>query len=463
MLRAASVDNQLRVAIVGAGPAGFYVASHLLKQHPSVAIDVFERLPTPFGLVRAGVAPDHQKDKSVVRTFDKVAASQGFRLIGNVGYGRDVTLTDLRSHYHQVVFTTGARHDRELGIAGENLDGSHSAADFVAWYNGHPDYADLEFNLDKDAAVVVGLGNVALDVARMLLRSHEDLRVTDMADYAIEALRHSRVRTVYLLGRRGPAQAAFTPAELAEMAELADVQIARDEADLDDLSKAALAESGTRNARKNVAMIRELASGMHTDLPAHRGRLAIRFFVSPVALLGNDAGEVRAVRIVRNEAYLDEEGHLRARPTGEETELPAGLVFRSVGYRSEPLPDLPFDAQLGRVPNQLGRVSGPRGDDYTGLYVAGWLKRGPVGVIGTNKTDAKETVEQMLADVDQLPQPPSHPDELVRRLRDNGARVVGFADWQAIDTVEVSAGVAAGRPRRKLTRISDLLDAAFRK
>ena len=239
-LGADSADDRLLVAIVGAGPAGFYVASHLLKQNHPVAIDVYERLPTPFGLVRAGVAPDHQKDKSVVRAFDKVARSPGFRLIGNVQYGRDVTLDDLKSHYHQVVFATGAHHDRELGIPGEDLAGSHSAADFVAWYNGHPDYADLEFNLDTEAAVVVGLGNVALDVARMLLRSHEDLRGTDMADYAIEALRSSRVRTVYLLGRRGPAQAAFTPVELAEVTELADVEIARDEADLDALSKAGI-------------------------------------------------------------------------------------------------------------------------------------------------------------------------------------------------------------------------------
>src|SRR5712692_5535491 len=385
--------NPLRVAIIGAGPSGFYVAEHLLN-HPElvVEIDLIERLPTPYGLVRGGVAPDHPKIKSVTATYDKIAAHPGFHYYGGVEFGRHLTFDDLRELYHQIVFTTGAQTDQRMGIPGEDLQGSSPATAFVAWYNGHPDFCDLQFDFSHECAAVVGVGNVAVDVARILCRTPEELAATDIADYALEALRHSRIKKVHMLGRRGPAQAVFTNPELKELGELAgaDARVLPEEVALDDLSRAALEKSQDRATYRKLELLQKYAA---QKAPTKLRRLIIRFLVSPVELLGNGDGQVAAVRLVKNTLYATEAGTLRPSPTEQCELLPGGLVFRCVGYRGVPLPGVPFDERWGVILNQKGRVLHSETlQPRIGEYTAGWIKRGPTGVIGTNKPDALETV-----------------------------------------------------------------------
>jgi ferredoxin/flavodoxin---NADP+ reductase len=455
----------LRVAIVGAGPAGFYAAEYLLKQTgPVVEVDLFDQLPTPFGLVRTGVAPDHQKIKNVTRVFEKVADNPRFRFFGNVCFGKDIRLEDLHAHYHQVLFTTGAQSDRSLGIPGEDLDRSHSATEFVAWYNGHPDFRDRTFDLSHERVVVVGIGNVAIDVARVLCRTPEELAETDIADYALEALRESRVREVVMLGRRGPAQAAFTFPEVKELGEMADsdVRTHADEVALDPISQAALAANPDRQLEKVVALLQGYADRPSTGKSK---RIVIRFLASPVELIDDGKGGVGAVRIVRNE-LVEKNGRISPRPTDHFEEIDAGMVFRSVGYRGVPLEGVPFREDWAVIPNEAGRVLGTEGAPLSGLYVAGWIKRGPSGVIGTNKPDAQETAAAMLADAAEgRVQDPQHPtaaaaEEFVR-ARQPGC--LTYADWKHLDAHEIALGQASGRPRVKLTCLEDMLEALAKK
>ncbi|MEP0548662.1 MAG: FAD-dependent oxidoreductase [Rhodothermales bacterium] len=448
--------SPLHVAIVGAGPAGFYAAECLLR-HDGVAVDLFDRLPTPFGLVRSGVAPDHQKIKNVTRVFERVADHPRFRFFGNVCFGEHLTLADVAEHYHQVLFTTGAQTDRSLGIPGEDLPGSHSATEFVAWYNGHPEFRDCAFDLRCERAVVVGVGNVAVDVARILCRTPDELAATDIADYALDALRESRVREVVLLGRRGPLQAAFTYPEVKELGEMedADVLARPEEVALDPLSEAELEAAQDRQATKQVALLQDYAERSPSG---KRRRIVLRFLVSPTEILGND--RVEGVRIVRNELVDDGSDRLRPRPTGETEEIEAGLVFRSVGYRGVALTGVPFDERRGIVPNEGGRVTDADGTPIPGLYVAGWIKRGPSGVIGTNKPDAHETANAMLEDADRgVTLGPAAPDaEAAERLvRTRQPACFDYADWRRLDAHEVALGEAAGRPRVKLTSVEDML------
>ena len=456
----------LRVAIIGAGPTGFYVADHLLR-NPGVAVevDMLDRLPTPYGLVRLGVAPDHQKIKFVTNAFDKVAASPGFRFFGGVDFGKHVTLADLRAHYHQIVYCTGAQTDRRMGIPGEDLAGSHPATEFVAWYNGHPDYRDCMFDLSQESVAVVGVGNVAVDVVRILCRTPEELATTDIADYALDALKRSRVKEVYLLGRRGPAQAAFTNPEVKELGELADADVTArpEEVELDPLSQAAVERSGDRATQKKVEILKSYARRQ----PSGKSRrLILRFLVSPVELLGDGAGGVAALRLVRNELYATSTGALQPRATDRFENLPAGLVFRSVGYRGVPLTGVPFNESWGVILNAKGRVLDPdTKQPIAGEYTAGWIKRGPTGVIGTNKPDAAETVECMFEDLargavlEPVRPEAAAAEALVRQRQPN---FVSYADWLKLDAIEVSRGRAQGRPRVKFTRIEDMLAALGR-
>ena len=449
-------ENPLRVAIIGSGPAGFYTVSNFMKQKDLVVrMDMYDRLPTPFGLVRAGVAPDHQKDKSVTRAYDKSAQTPGFRFFGNIEYGKHISLEDLQQYYHQVIFTTGAQVDRNLDIPGEDLAGSHSATEFVAWYNGHPDFADLEFDLSVDSVAIVGMGNVAMDVARILSKTPEELADTDIADYALEALRHSKVRNIYLLGRRGPAQAAFTPPEIKEMGELADcdVCVLPDEAKLDAVSLADMEANPDKNVEKNVGYITEYAARPRSN---KKKLLTVRFLVSPTELVGAD-GRVKAIRLVKNEPYLDDRGTVRPRATDVTEELPVGIVFRSVGYRGVALPGIPFHESWGTIENDRGRVQSSDGEQVTGLYTAGWIKRGPTGVIGTNKTCAQETVQCMVEDASQGKLWSPGGDDIEPLLRKRQPDLISYADWQEIDRVEVTKGEAEGRPRVKFTRVKDML------
>ncbi|MGI8593798.1 MAG: FAD-dependent oxidoreductase [Solirubrobacteraceae bacterium] len=454
-------ENPLRVAVIGSGPAGFYAAGQLLgKKAQHVArVDVFDRLPTPWGLVRAGVAPDHPNIKAVSRVFEKTAGHEGFRFFGNVELGRDLDVSDLRRHYHAVIFAVGAQSDRRMGIPGEELPGSWGATDFVAWYNAHPDYRHLDFDLNCARAVVVGNGNVALDVARMVALTHDELRVTDVADHALEALRESQIREIVVLGRRGPLQAAFTNPELRELGEMieADVSVEVCEADLDPLSRALLDESDI-TARKNVDILTAYSKRPPAGRPT---RLVLRFLASPVEILGDE--RVEGIVIERNELVRDEEsGALRARPTGERETISCGLVLRSIGYRGVALPGVPFDEPSAVIPNDGGRVL-EDGEPRRGEYVTGWIKRGPSGVIGTNKKDSGETVALLLADLEAerlLDPPDPDTDAIEDLLRDRGVEVVTQEGWEAIDEHERGRGEPSDRPRAKLTSFEELLEQA---
>jgi ferredoxin--NADP+ reductase len=464
--RPGTPERPLRVAIVGAGPAGYYAADALLRQDEVVVdVDMFDRLPTPYGLVRLGVAPDHQKIKNVTTTFDKIAAHPRFRFFGCVELGRDISADDLRRHYHQIVYCTGAQTDRRMGIPGEDLKNSHPATEFVAWYNGHPDYRDCQFDLTQERVAIVGVGNVAVDVARILCRSTEELARTDIAEDALEALAQSQVKEVYLLGRRGPAQAAFTNPEIKELGELpnADLVVRADEVELDPVSRAALERDPDRAIRKKVEILQEFARRPATGKPR---RLIVRFLMSPVALLGDAVGSVRAIRLVKNRLSATDTGSLLAKPTGELEDLPAGLVFRSVGYRGLPLADVPFQDATGVVPNVRGRVVDPTTPQpRVGEYVAGWIKRGPTGVIGTNKPDSVETVACMMEDLGlgRVLAPAAPGAEAVEQLvRERQIECVSYGDWRRLDELEIARGRPLGRPRVKFTRIKDMLAALGR-
>ena len=433
----------LRVAIVGSGPAGFYAAGALLSADQPVEVDMIERLPTPWGLVRLGVAPDHPKLKTVSRAFERIAEQPGFRFLGNVELGRDLRHDDLVRLYDAVIYAVGAQTDRRLGIPGEDLPGSWAATELVAWYNGHPDYQQLEFDLDVERAVVIGNGNVALDVARMLALTPEELAPTDATDASIEAIAASSLREIVVVGRRGPAQAAFTTPELQEMGDLAGADVIVDPADLEG------ADPKDTNSERNLAVLRDFAACEPTGKPR---RVVFRFFHSPVAILGDE--RVEGVDLVCNELDANE----RAVPTDEHETISCGLVFRSVGYHGVELPGVPFDPASGTIPNERGRVS-------PGVYCAGWIKRGPTGVIGTNKKDAAETVETLLEDAAAgrlEPKPDATAVAVDALLFERGVDVVEYDGWMAIDEAERTAGEKSGRPRVKLCSWDELLAAAGR-
>jgi ferredoxin--NADP+ reductase len=466
MTQLGTEGHPLRVAIIGSGPSAFYAADHLLKQTEVVVeVDMFDRLPTPFGLVRGGVAPDHQKIKTVTKVFNQIASNPRFRFFGYVEYGTDITHAELAEHYHQVLYATGAQTDRTMNIPGENLIGSHPATEFVAWYNGHPDFRDAQFDFSQERIAVVGVGNVAIDVARILSLSHEELAKTDMADYAIEALSQSKIKEVYLLGRRGAAQAAFTTPEVKELDEMEESDVIVDpvEAALDPLSAAELERSQDKAAKKKV----EILQGYAQRPPEGKAkRLYIRFLVSPVEIIGDEQRRVRKLRLVKNELYATDTGSIAARATDQFEELDVGMVFRSVGYRGVPLPEVPFHERWGVILNQKGRVLDPATNEpRVGEYTAGWIKRGPSGVIGTNKPDAVETVNCMLEDLaaGKTWQPGQPSRESVEALvRGRKPNFVSFADWQQLDAIEQARGAEQGRPRVKFTSIADALAALGR-
>ena len=447
----------LRVAVVGSGPAAFYAAAALLaSEDPRVDVDMIERLPTPWGLVRLGVAPDHPQLKTVSKAFEKIAARPGFRFFGNVQVGRDVTHDELASLYDAVVYAVGSQTDRRLGIPGEDLPGSWAATELVAWYNGHPDFQHLEFDLSHERAVVIGNGNVALDVARMLALTSEELAPTDTTDAAIDAIVSSGIREIVVLGRRGPVQAAWTSTELGELGELAgaDVVVDSKELELDPVSQAELA--GASNiVQRNVEILREFASRNRKGKPRV---VRLRFRASPVAILGEE--RVEGVEVIRNRLEPDGRGSVRAIASDESEVIPCGIVFRSVGYRGVGVPGVPFDEPAGTIPNAEGRVLDASGAPVRGLYCAGWIKRGPTGVIGTNKKDATETVERLLDDARAGRLAPRSGARVEDLLGERGVEVVMYAGWEAIDALERARGEPRGRPRLKLATWDELTTAA---
>lgn len=453
-------SKQTRVAIIGSGPAGFYAAEHLQKKlGQNVSIDMFDKLPTPHGLVRSGVAPDHQKIKSVTKIYDRIASKPEFRFFGLVEFGKDITIDELKEHYHQIVIATGAQTDRRMNIPGEDLKGSHTATEFVAWYNGHPDYTAHEFDLSKEKVAIVGMGNVAVDVARILCRSEEELKETDIAQYAFEKLINSNIREVYMLGRRGPAQAAFTNPEIKELTKMANAGLhtKKDEVKPDSLTLDYLEKNPDRSATRKIEILEETA----TREVSKPKKLTIRFLVSPVELIGDEHGNVSKIKLVKNELYLSDEGTLRPRPTEQFEELEVDLVFRSIGYHGIPLPGVPFKESWGVIPNNRGRVT-ENGREVTGLYVTGWIKRGPSGVIGTNKTDSGETVSCMVEDIEKnniLNPSKADGDSVSRLIKERQPKYISYQDWLRIDEIERKRGEQLGRPRLKFTDIDEMLDA----
>ncbi|RJO76487.1 4Fe-4S dicluster domain-containing protein [Nocardia panacis] len=448
----------LRVAIVGAGPAACYAAEDLLRRCDA-QVEMFDRLPTPWGLVRAGVAPDHPETKLVSGMFESAFRRDTLQYYLNVEVGTHISHEELLAHHHAVIYAVGASTDRRLGVPGEDLPGSHSATEFVAWYNGHPDYAEHVFDLSGERAVIVGNGNVALDVARVLTMDPQELAKTDIADHALAALRQSNIREVVVLGRRGPLQAAYTSPEFLALGHLKGVDIVIDAAEttLDAGSRALLEDPEAEPALRLKYNLAVEYSQARRD-PAHR-RIVFRYLAAPTALNGADA--VTSADFAHNE-LVEENGQLVARATDRTERVEAGLVLRSIGYRGEPVPDLPFDDRRGVVPNEHGRVIGADGAPLPGVYVSGWIKRGPRGVIGSNRVDAEETVEQVITDftAGRLTAPKGDRAALKTLLAQRNADLVDRDGWRAIDQAEKAAGKSAGRPRVKLTSREDLLEAA---
>jgi ferredoxin/flavodoxin---NADP+ reductase len=454
------MGHPARIAIVGAGPAGAFTAAALLRSHGDVEIDLLERLPTPWGLLRGGVAPDHQEIKRLEDRFHSETLGRGCRFLGNVEVGVDVSHAELMSHYSAVIYATGAQTDKSLGIPGEDLPGSWAATEFVAWYNGHPDYRELDFDLSAKRAVVIGNGNVAADVTRMLTLGAEELGRTDVADHALELLSGSAIEEVVVLGRRGPAQAAFTSAELRELGRLDGVGLRVGEAELDPVSSQWLDEEGTFTARKNVELLREFAAS--PPRPDAARSIELRFLTSPVEIVGD--GRVEGVTVRRNRIVRGDDGRLAAEPAGGDVEtIECGLVLRSVGYRAVPLPDVPFDERYFVLPNERGRVLTPDGDAVPGVYTVGWIKRGPTGILGTNKRDAEETVACLVEDLNSgrlsEPERPGR-DAVDALLAERKPGLVDADGWKAIATHELERGRAEDRPRVKLASREELLSAA---
>jgi ferredoxin--NADP+ reductase len=455
----APVDRPLRVGVVGAGPAGFYLTQALTRAGEDVHVDLFERLPSPHGLVRYGVAPDHDEVKSKSFVFDQILAHDRVRYFGNVAFGADLTRAEALQHYDAIAYTVGASQDRDLGIPGEDLPGSLSATSFVAWYNGHPDHQDLSPPVGRAREVaVVGLGNVALDVTRMLLTDPDALAATDLAPGALAALRGADVQDVHIIGRRGPSQANFTPKELRELSELPGVQVL---VDPDHIARDRPGDDADDRAARNL----ELFTGFSKDHGTPRApgvrRVHVHFFASPVEVLGSD--RVEGVRIEHN-ALVERGGRLRPEGTGEHTELGCGMLLRSVGYRSAPLPDVPFDPARGVIPNADGRVLGADDRVRPREYASGWVRRGPSGVIGTNKTDAEEVARHIVADLDALhPDVRPEPDAILGLLEAKGARVVTAEDWRYLAREEKWRGSRVGRRAIKFTSVEAMLDALDRR
>jgi ferredoxin--NADP+ reductase len=438
-----------RAAIVGSGPAGFYAAEFLLRA--GLAVDLFEKLPAPFGLVRYGVAPDHQTIKRVAAAFDRTAKQPGFRFRGNVEVGRSVAVEELASAYDVVILAYGASTDRHLGVPGESLEGSHAATAFVAWYNSHPEHRANRYDLSSERAVVVGIGNVALDVARVLVRNPEELKGTDIAEPALSALRESRVREVVLLGRRGPAEAAFDQGELADIVGLSGVEVV-----VEGATSFVVPEGAEAAVRKNVEYLATLPR--EASAKAER-RVRLRFLASPNEVLG-DGRRVTGLRFEENE-LVESGGKSVARGTGRMHDLETGLVIRSIGYHGTPIPGVPFDAKRGVIPNQGGRVLAEGGRPTPGLYVTGWIKRGPSGLIGTNKACAKETADAALADLASIAPRTVTASDIDRRLEEKGVRVVDYAAWRLVDQVELDRGKSLGKVRDKISTVEEMLAAAL--
>ena len=459
-----SAARAVRVAIVGSGPSGFFAAGHLLGNRDiRFEVDVFDRLPAPYGLLRSGVAPDHQTIKRIDKVYKKTAAKEGFRFFGNTKVGADIPVATLAKHYDQVIYAVGSEDSRSLNIPGIDLNGSDSATAFVGWYNAHPDFVDRTYDLEQTTSVVVvGVGNVSMDVARILAQDPEELASTDISEEALAVLRKSAVRDIVVLGRRGLAQAAFTHQEIKELAHQsnADLVVIPEEVALDERSEAYLESNPDTSVQKNIDIV-------HEQIPKGEGdkarKIRLRLRVSPVEVHGED-GSVTGVTIEHNELVLDEAGNLRPRGTGKRERIASQLMLRAVGYRGIPIEGLPFDERTGIITNRDGRVCMP--DDSETLmpntYVVGWAKRGPTGLVGTNRGDARHTVDAMIADLDGRilsDDPAKTPEAAAEMVFQHQPDAVTYEDWQYLDEIELKRGESMGKIRDKFLRVDDMLQA----
>ncbi|MDO9458312.1 FAD-dependent oxidoreductase [Nocardioides sp.] len=444
--------RNFRVAVVGAGPAGIYAADYLTQERDDITVDLLEQLPAPYGLVRYGVAPDHPRIKEIIKALGRVLARDRIRFLGNVSYGTDLKLADLRRHYDAVVFSTGASTDRELDLPGVDLPGSHGAADFVSWYAGHPDAPESWPTGDATSVAVIGAGNVALDVARMLAKPADEQLVTEIADNVHRGLAASTVTDVHLFARRGPAQVKFTPMELRELSHSpeVDVVVHPEGFEIDEASQTAISSNkGTR------LVVDTLLKYLEAEPTGASRRIHIHLCQAPVEILGD--GRVEAIRTERMEL----QGDASVRGTGEYVDTPVQAVYRAVGYRPSPVADLPYDQAAGLVPNEAGRVLDLDGETVPGTYVTGWIRRGPVGLIGHTKSDASQTVASLVADLEVLPaREEQDPDAILEHLAERGVSVTTLEGWGRIDAHEIGLGEAAGRTRVKVVPREEMLRIA---
>ena len=449
-------QNPLLVAIVGSGPSGFYAAEALIKSDIAVKVDLLERLPSPYGLVRSGVAPDHQKLKQAIKLYEKIAASADFNLIANVTVGTDLSVEELRQSHHAIIFTSGAESDRKLGVPGEDLAGSYTATEFVGWYNGHPDYRDREFDLSHDVAVIIGQGNVAADVSRILSKTVDELKHTDIAQHALDALAESKIKEIHVIGRRGPAQAKLTPKELREFGELADCSpvVLPEDMTLNPESEKELEEKSNVASKKIYDLFCEFSK---RDIVSSKSRKCFfSFLMGPKELVGNS----RLEKVVLEKNGLSGEPFKQsARGTGETIELESGILFRSIGYRGVPIEGVPFHESWGTIPNEKGRVTDNDNNVVPQFYTAGWIKRGPSGIIGTNRACSVETVECLLQDIAQLDDGSKKAGAagILTVLESNNSRHISYDDWKKIDAKEIERGEPKGKPREKYTYIDEML------
>lgn len=456
MTQLGTETHPLQVAIIGSGPSGFYAAEALLKSGKSVRVNMLERLPNPYGLVRSGVAPDHPKLKQAIQVFEKIAQTPGFNFIGNVTVGRDLTLEDLHRTHHALIFTCGAESDRRLGIPGEELPGSYTATEFVGWYNGHVDYRNRVFDLSHETAVIIGQGNVAADVARILAKEVDELKDTDIAAHALECLAKSRIRNIYIVGRRGPVQAKFTSKELKEFGHLNNCVpfIDPEELALNPESEAELADINNPGSQKNLELFRQFTE---TSTSGKQRRCIFTFLKSPIEIRGSS--KVESI-VLENNRLSGAAFKQSARGAGTTLEIPAGIIFRSIGYKGKPLPGLPFDTDRGVFPNTLGRITDQNDNPIPQLYTAGWIKRGPSGIIGTNRACGVETVNSLLNDIDLLATNERKPgaEGIYPILDKKKVRHINFMNWKKIDQHEIDLGSTKGKPREKITSVTEMLN-----
>jgi ferredoxin/flavodoxin---NADP+ reductase len=456
MAKLGSEDNPLLVAIVGSGPSGFYAAEALIKSDIKVKVDILERLPSPYGLVRSGVAPDHQKLKQVIELYKKTADSPDFNLIANVNVGTDITIEELCESHHAVIITSGAETDRKLGVPGEDLHGSYTATEFVGWYNGHPDYRDREFDLSHEVAVIIGQGNVAADVSRILSKTVDELKTTDIAQHALDVLAESKIKRIHVIGRRGPAQAKFTPKELREFGELSDCNsiVLEEDMKLNPESEKELEEKSNIGSKKIYDQFcefskREADSGKSKNC-------YFEFLMGPKELIG----DTKLEKVILEKNQLSGEPFKQsARGTGELIELETGILFRSIGYRGVPIAGIPFHESWGTIHNEMGRITDENGNIVPQLYTAGWIKRGPSGIIGTNRACSVETVQCLLEDITKLDDNKSKAGaEAIYTILDRkNIRHICYDDWKKIDVKEIERGKVKGKPREKYTYIDEML------